>query len=221
MSEDNKSPYSLEASLFRDYGIMLSGFIHDINNPIAVITGQISILQTLIKMGKSDEERILKVCGKVESSTNKLGVMIDGMRSFYNPHQSDKDNAEIGSALKSLLLQSNTKIYRDEIGFTNNELEEEVFIMIEPRDLSIILWNCLNFVLDLAKLEELSLDLHIEKLENNIQVSFKINKEIITKDLLEGQIAILLASKLLKKASGGLSIKSASCFTVTLPILEL
>jgi C4-dicarboxylate-specific signal transduction histidine kinase len=200
---------------------MLSGFIHDINNPIAVITGQISILQTLIKMGKSDEERVLKVCTKVENSTNKLGVMIDGMRSFYKPHQSNEENAEVGSALKSLLVLSNTKIYRDEIGFTNNELEEEVFIKIEPRDLSIILWNCLNFVLDLAKLEELSLDLQIEKLENNIQVSFKINKEIITKDLLEGQIAILLASKLLKKASGALSIKSTSCFTVSLPILEL
>jgi C4-dicarboxylate-specific signal transduction histidine kinase len=220
LSEDNKSPYSLEANLFKDYALMLSGFIHDINNPIAVITGQISILQTLIKMGKSDEERVLKVCSKVENSTNKLGVMIDEMRSFYKPHQSSDKNAEIGSAFKSVLFLSSTKIYRNEISFSNNELEAEVLIGIEPKDLSIILWNLINFVLDLAKIEEMSFDLKIEKIDKFVQISFNINKELITKELLEGQISVLVASKLVKAASGTLSIKSATCFTISLPIIS-
>jgi signal transduction histidine kinase len=221
LEEDNKAVYQFEKSILNDCSIMLSGFIHDINNPIAVIAGQTSILQTLIKMGKLDEERALKVCEKVQKSTGKLGVIIEQMRSFYKPHMSNEDIVEVGSVLNSLISLSGTKIYRDEIEFSSNQLEEEIFLDLQPKDLSIILWNYLSFTLDLAKINELSVNLKIEKLSDNIQISFSINKELITKELIDRQISLQVASNIISNALGQFSIKSASCFSILLPIKEL
>lgn len=133
MADENKRAYSLEASLFKDFGIMLSGFIHDINNPIAVITGQISILKTLTQMGKLDDEKTLKVCKKVVNSTNKLSGMIDEVRAFYKPHQSDDLTSELNSTLNAILTLSATKIYRGEISLVRDDNSEQININMSPK----------------------------------------------------------------------------------------
>lgn len=190
MDSNNKDILEVEDNLFKDYGIMISGFIHDINNPIAVITGQISILETLQKMQKLDDEKISKVSNKVLTATKKIGSYIELIRGFYKPYESTEKKAGLVHTTKTILQLSQTKIYRSNLNLKFNSSLEEFELSILPKELTLILWNYINFFIDLSILKQSTLSINLKSEEHLAKVEFSIENFIIETSLLESQISL-------------------------------
>jgi len=173
-NEKQNSILEIEDKLFKDYGTMVSGFIHDINNPIAVITGQISILETLQKMQKLDDEKILKVSSKIITATQKVGTYIELIRGFYKPYESTDTETDIVHSLTTILKLSQTKIYRGELELKFNCELEEFKVNIIPKDITLILWNYINFVIDFSILNKEPLTINLIKTPKNCILEFKV-----------------------------------------------
>jgi signal transduction histidine kinase len=99
------------------YSSMLSRTVHDINNPLAVFVGQISILEMLIEKDKLTPEKLDKVISKFKSSTDKFRSRLEDLRSFYKVPLNDQDFNKLGNILDSTLYFYENQLYNNDISY--------------------------------------------------------------------------------------------------------
>ena len=85
MSEKKISELGLQRQEdFQLIARMLSMSIHDMNNPLAVLVGQTSILEIMHQKGALTPEKIEKIVSKLKSSTESFQDRIQKLRGFYS-----------------------------------------------------------------------------------------------------------------------------------------
>lgn len=97
---------------------MLSKSIHDINNPFAVIIGQMSILEILLEKDQLEPEKLKKVIDKVKVGTEKMKQRMEELRSFYKITQNDPLFDKWQAIIKNVLClhQSRFDLVESQIG---------------------------------------------------------------------------------------------------------
>ena len=83
---------------------MLSKSVHDINNPLSVIIGQVSIIETLQKMDKLTPDKLNRILEIFKSSTDKFQSRINGLRAFYKVINGEKVDVDDDSNCVGLHL---------------------------------------------------------------------------------------------------------------------
>jgi signal transduction histidine kinase len=99
------------------YSSMLSKTVHDINNPLAVFIGQISILEMLIERDMLTPEKLAKVIDKFKSSSQKFRDRLDDLRAFYKVPLNDPDFNKLGNILESTIYFYENQLYKHEIEY--------------------------------------------------------------------------------------------------------
>lgn len=99
------------------YSKMLSKTVHDINNPLAVFIGQISIMQMLFKKDKLTSDKLEIIIDKLESSTEKFRLKLKELRSFYKVNLNAPESSNLGHVVDSCIYYFEHQFYNKEINY--------------------------------------------------------------------------------------------------------
>ena len=200
--------------------VVLSGFIHDLNNPIAVAAGQSSIMKTLTEMNKLTDEKVLKGSEKILNSTKKMGDIIQRLRDFYKPTPIDETKANVKLAVDTTYLLSSPKIFRAEINVEAKLFEDELKADVVPIELNLMLWNIHYYFLDL---------LQANKDDASLKMATKVENKFahITYDLtncelsnLEKSSEVTIGKFLANKMGGAIEITPPNSINIKIPLID-
>lgn len=197
--------------------IVLSGFIHDLNNPIAVAAGQSSIMKTLCDMNKMTDEKALRGSEKILNSTRKMTDIIQQLRNFYRPSVINKSQISLTLALDTIYKLSTAKIFRHDLKVEINTFEKQVLVDVNPIELNLALWNLHYFFLDIveAQKDSSSLAIDAEFNEDNAHITYKLNGAKLDPEL--GATQIMICKYLVKKMGGQFDCPTQNSIKISLP----
>ncbi len=160
-------------SEFQLFSNMLSKTVHDINNPLAVLIGQLSIVEILKEQDKLTPEKMDKILEKINSSTITFKERLDHLRSFYKIPVNDKDFQTINQVCYSVIYYLDKLAFQNDINISlsvNEELKTEV-----PSDKLFIVLKCLvqNSIETLINTSKQggSINIIVKNSENGIELS--------------------------------------------------
>jgi len=200
---------ALAASKMAALGEMASGIAHEINNPLAIINGRISIMKETLKKGiVIDPSKWEVELEKVSKTTLRIAKIIKGLKTFARDSQSDPflktsiqgliENADEICREKFLRLGVDLKIQC----LTNKQLEcrESQIVQI----LVNLLSNSLDAAVDLPEKW-----VRLEAIEKNERIQFRVTDsgDGIAKEIVEKIMHPFFTTKVVGKGTGlGLSI---------------
>lgn len=192
-------------------GEMSAGIAHEVNNPLAIISGSIQQIERLISRGNFDPNAILKLSAKSQSSIDRVTKIIKGLRHFSQ--QSDS-LPKITTTLKDI-VKDTTNFCSEMLRARYIQLQidpiPDVHIECHPIHISQVLIN-------LIKNAEDALENEVDSNERWVRISFieqhgciMINVSnggaLISKDLQQKLFQPFFTTKAIGKGTGlGLSI---------------
>jgi signal transduction histidine kinase len=99
---------NIESSKMALLGEMAGGIAHEINNPLTIILGKSSILRTRLKgcmiTPEDSKEKIFEDITKIEKTSERIGKIIKGLKSFSRKSENDeKTNFPISQLIEDTL----------------------------------------------------------------------------------------------------------------------
>ncbi len=116
---------------------MISGIAHEINNPLASLSGSIQLLKEDMKSG-SYEDKLMQI---ILRETKRLQQIVNDIRLFAQPNRSNACMVNMNTAIEDVMtLFLNTLEWKTRIQISA-KLENNLFVDIDPIHLKQILWN--------------------------------------------------------------------------------
>ncbi len=78
----NEQNIRIESSKLASIGLMAAGIAHEINNPLSIITGKISLINKKIDQNRFEPTTLKNDLDKIELTALKISKIIKGLRSF-------------------------------------------------------------------------------------------------------------------------------------------
>lgn len=137
-----------KVSRLSDLGELSAGIAHEINNPLAIISGMADeILFTLESGDQPDKKQLLFLANKVIQNTERITKIIKGLKTFVRDGSSDPfkpDNIE--HILKEAVDICETSLAKQSINLKLSGVKEDTHTMIKCRSVQIeqVLVNIIN-----------------------------------------------------------------------------
>lgn len=155
-------------------GEMAGGIAHEINNPLAIIDGNISIVERMIDQEKPDKSNIRKRIKKIQQMVSRIASIITGLR-YFSRDASGEDYE----------LTSTTKIIDDTVSLCHERFKSrgvklainsksQTDFFCRPIQISQVLLNLLNNAFDVIESEE-SPEITIETFEKDDKICFTVS----------------------------------------------
>jgi signal transduction histidine kinase len=122
---------------------MLSKTVHDINNPLAVFIGQLSIIQLMKERDMLTPEKLDKILSKFHSSSETFKSRLDNLRGFYKVPVNDDSYQKLDQIMYSISYYFENEAYLNNITF-NQEVPEDIELKIGADKLFIICKNLIQ-----------------------------------------------------------------------------
>jgi phosphoglycerate-specific signal transduction histidine kinase len=128
-------------------GDINAGLAHEINNPLAIVLGQVSVIKMMVEKDKLPKEKLLEKLNKVEAATQRVIDLVDKMRMIPRS-VTNKENVPV-DVFK--ILQTNQFLVaypckKADINLTIDEVNvEEHFIQCVWEEVVVGLDNILKF----------------------------------------------------------------------------
>lgn len=100
----NQTTKLVHTSRLAALGEMSAGIAHEVNNPLAIISGSIQQIERIIKRGEANPDTILNLSSKSLGSIERVTKIINGLRHFSQ--QSD-NNPRVVTTLKEIIEDTN------------------------------------------------------------------------------------------------------------------
>ena len=94
---------------------MLSKTVHDINNPLAVLIGQLSIVDILKQRDQFTEDKQTIIFDKLNSSAKLFKERLDHLRGFYKVLLNDESFSDLNQILHSIQYYFEPELYEHSI----------------------------------------------------------------------------------------------------------
>lgn len=221
-------------------GEMAGSLAHEINNPITIIAGLTSRLQTLAQDKKFDEAVFTNALKKVDSTVRRIARIIHGLLDYAR--EADDEFSE--SVDISKLILDTTELCKEKIKNHGIKLKlpqsKSVFVHCRPIQISQILLNLLNNSFDAVEvLDEkwIEVQLRVDRelvcisvIDSGKGIDLKITEKMMnpfftTKPLGKGTGLGLSISKGLAEMNGGVleynEDSPHTCFNLKLPLYQI
>ena len=225
------------ASKMSALGEMAAGIAHEINNPLAIINGKTSLLQTRIEKGLNNQEKALADLEMITLTVERIAKTVRGLLSFSrNVDVETMHPTNIQKVVDGTLDLCREKMKNRGIEL-RLELGEPLDIECRSNQISQILMNLLNNAYDaIANAPEQWIAVQVEKIDERVRICVLdsglrispavadklMNPFFTTKEVGKGTGLGLSISRGLAESHGGSLTydKKASntCFILELPL---
>ncbi len=224
---------------------LAGGVSHEINNPIAIISGllrQAKILLAKLESGEGDSqkssEQLLERLDRIESASQRITKTIKGLKSFSSFDQGKVEEFDAVDAV-SEAVSLNFPCFRvnEKWGLIQNRIDGQIKLKGERHRFQEVIINLLSNARAAVESDEnKEISIHLENDEHSLRVTVRdegrgISEENLprifdpfftTKDVNEGSgLGLSLAYTIAKEMNGRIEVQSVegrgSEFTVILP----
>lgn len=175
-------------NFLKNLEVVLSGFIHDLNNPIAVISGQSSIMKTLVEKNKITDEKVNNGSTKILTSTQKMGHIIQTLRNFYKPNAISDSHADLKLSIDTIYHLSIPKIFRNDlqVSYTGFGDDTDIQCHANPLILNLLFWNIHYLFLDTVEASpEFILTIQCIKTKDQAIIKYSFDNGSLTENYLK------------------------------------
>lgn len=191
-------------------GEMAAGIAHEINNPLAIITGKVSVLKEHINAGSIDSKKLLENLDKIDFTAHRIAKIIRGLRSFSRNSENDPmENILVSNLMNDVLELSKERFRKNGIDLRVNAPNiQSLYIRGRGAQLCQVLLNFLSNSFDAVEGKEQKwVEFSCERLGNQVRFSVMDSGDGIPKQNISRILEPFFTTKPVGKGTGlGLSI---------------
>ena len=199
---------AINSAKLASLGEMAGGIAHEINNPLTIIDGNISIIKKHLAKGgsvKEVEERI----NKVSQMVSRISAIVNGLKTFSRDGSSDPfEIKNFKKIVDDALSLCKEKFKSNGVSLELELPEEDCSIYCRSIQVSQILINIINNAYDaLEGVENPKIKINVKNYQSNITISIKNNGPKIPDEIQEKILTPFFTTKEIGAGTGlGLSI---------------
>lgn len=125
---DEQRALSFNSSKLASLGEVAGGIVHEINNPLAIMQGQIFLLKKQVK-SIDDNPKVLKRCDEITSNIQRIAKIIKGIKSFSRDASKDPVEAHTWK----FLIEESKDLFQQKVSAHNIELDIDLGDLAEAR----------------------------------------------------------------------------------------
>jgi C4-dicarboxylate-specific signal transduction histidine kinase len=187
---------------------MASGVAHEINNPLAIISGTASILKREVSKESPATDFIMKRLDTIEKTTFRIADIIKGLRTFARNSESDPfEQHEIHKIIQETLQFCLERFKKHDV-HVRYDIENNALISCRAPQISQILLNLLNNAFDAIKdLPEKWVEIHVHERNEAIEIEVIDSGKGISQAIVDKMMQPFFTTKPVGEGTGlGLSI---------------
>ncbi|MFT6071371.1 MAG: PAS domain S-box-containing protein [Bacteriovoracaceae bacterium] len=198
---------NVHSSKLASLGEMSAGIAHEINNPLAIISGCVTILQKREQTPEQLQSRI----ESIEKSTERIARIVASLKKFsrfgdkqdYTPHK-------LSSIVKESLILTEIKAKRHDVELTC-EIESDALILCDEVEIEQVLINLVNNACDAVKdLEERWIKIELKEKKSLLSLTITDSGKGIPEEQASKMFDPFYTSKVVGEGTGlGLSITAS------------
>lgn len=200
---------SISFSKMATLGQMAGSIAHEINNPLAIILGMLSMLRAMEQDEKTSKAEKLKVFDDIQETTLRIDKILKGLRIFaWDGSQDPFVDASLKQILDDTMALCAQKFIRKGSKLIVNFPAKDIRLRCQPVSISQALLNLLNNAGDAVE-KSLIKWIQIDCIENESIVEFRVTDsgEGIDPKIADKVMTPFFTTKAQGKSSGlGLSI---------------
>jgi PAS domain S-box-containing protein len=189
-------------------GEMASGVAHEINNPLAIISGRTTVMKLMMEDGQLNHESLLTGLEKIEETTRRISKIIIGLRTFSRDSSNDPMvKSSLSSVIQDTLDLCHQRLINQNVVFSIHN-NEDVHLLCRSVQVSQVLMNLLGNALDaIESLPTKWINLDVQKIGQKVFISVTDNGTIIAAETVDRMFMPFFTTKVVGKGTGlGLSI---------------
>jgi two-component system sensor histidine kinase EvgS len=221
-------------------GEMAAGVGHEINNPLSIATGNISLIKRYLKSQKIGSEKLDQYLSSIDYANERIQNIVYGLKLYSRLDSSNYEKVSMSEAILETVKLTAEIYEKDGVNIEFENQSEGLYINGSLGELQQILINLLSNAKDATEgKDQREVSIKLVKKGEFAELSVKDNGEGIpekikdllfdpfftTKDPGKGTgLGLGLVYELVKKISGDISIESTpgigSTFKVSLPLYD-
>lgn len=194
-----------------------AGLAHEINNPLAILIGQLSIMKMMLEKGKLTEEKLAEKLTKLEDATQRVIDIVESMRKIPRSVNSKElvpvplnDILDVASFLIAYPCK------KADVSYTCPQVDESIFLLCIWEEIVVVLNSLLKSCVDSIKDMEDNkfITLEVSSTQHQVSLSIKCNHSPdILPELLE------ICQDIFAQYEFDL-LWEKNCFSIAMPICD-
>lgn len=199
-----------ESARLSTLGEMAGGVAHEINNPLAIIKGKVSLLRRKVTNAEFDLELFMQECKSIELTVDRIAKIITGLRTYSR--DASADNFEITEV--SEIIQDTLELCREKFKFGLVDLQincnENLRVSCRSAQISQVIVNLLCNSYDaIENFEKKWIKIDVENEKNRVYIKVSDCGNGIAPEIVRRMMNPFFTTKQVGKGTGlGLSISS-------------
>jgi PAS domain S-box-containing protein len=193
-------------------GEMAGGIAHEINNPLAIISGYSERLKRLLSRGQLTEEAVNKVVTNIDQTVDRITFIIKGLKAFARDGDNDPFLPNfVNKIVKDTLPFAEGKLAKNQTFLKQEPISDSIIIECRPVQISQVILNLINNACDaIQNLEERWVEVRVDELETEVNIKITDSGGGIPKHIAEKIMQPFFTTKEVGKGTGlGLSISKS------------
>lgn len=207
-AEDQKIK-AVSAANLASLGEMAGGIAHEINNPLAILSGNTTRLRRICKTEAFDRAELLETCDRMDSTIMRISKIINSMRVLSRNGSEDPFvKISVKQLISDVVIVCQEKFRHGNVDFKVSETSEDLQVLCRPVEISQVLINLLNNAYDAVfEKEGAFIQLDVKIVEGKVQIKIVDSGPGVSKEVVEKIMDPFFTTKEVGKGTGlGLSI---------------
>lgn len=160
------------SSRLASLGEMAAGIAHEINNPLAIISGYVSILRKVLHQKGYKDAEVDSRIDMIDSTVHRMAKIIRGLRIYSREsHDGDHEVASLASILDDTLIFCQEK-FRNHAVTLKTEVDPNLQVRCRPYQISQVILNLLNNACDaVADIEVREVEVKACSVDGGIEIA--------------------------------------------------